>query len=88
MVLPYGSSRKFSPRYSTSHAGDSVVAVAKVLLLRPVAGTVSGVEVEDDLVGGMRLGVRWRFWRRRTGWVAAVRWCFPAWGKRLGNTAM
>ena len=57
MVLPYGSSRKFTPRYSTSHAGDPVVAVAKVLLLCPVAGTVSGVEVEDDLVAGVRIGL-------------------------------
>ena len=55
MVLAYGPSRKFTPRYSASHADDPLVVVAKALLLLPVAGTVGGVEIENDLVDGVRL---------------------------------
>ena len=33
------------------------MAVAEALLVLPVKGTVSGVEVADDLVGGLRVGM-------------------------------
>ena len=34
-----------------------VVAVEEAVLLFPVEGIVGGVEIEDDLIGGLRMGL-------------------------------
>ena len=42
-------------------AVTSVVSVEGALLLLPVEGIVGGVEVENDLIGGLGMGVH-RLW--------------------------